>query len=101
MIRASLLVAAALAVGGVAVYASFPDPQPVLAAAAQQPDLDCSDFDTQPEAQAQLLPGDPFRLDADGDGVACEDLEPGVPPVADPDLQEQFDRSVDPDGITK
>lgn len=39
-------------------------------------DLDCSDFDTQAEAQAVLdeTSGDPHRLDGDGDGVACESL---------------------------
>jgi hypothetical protein len=42
-----------------------------------QGDLDCADFATQPEAQAELDadPSDPNGLDADNDGVACE--EPG------------------------
>jgi hypothetical protein len=40
-------------------------------------DYDCSDFSTQEEAQSYLLPGDPYRLDADNDGVACEDLPHG------------------------
>lgn len=38
-------------------------------------DMDCSDFATQAEAQAFFLaagPGDPHRLDAEGDGLACE-----------------------------
>src|SRR4051794_5013527 len=35
---------------------------------------DCSDFTYQEDAQAQLLPGDPYRLDADNDGIACEEL---------------------------
>jgi hypothetical protein len=35
---------------------------------------DCSDFDYQEDAQAQLLPGDPYGLDDDSDGVACETL---------------------------
>lgn len=41
------------------------------------PDRDCSDFSTQAEAQAFFEaagPGDPHRLDHDGDGVACESL---------------------------
>jgi len=44
------------------------------------PDLDCSDFHTQAEAQAcfdycqQHGYGDVFRLDGDGDGKACESL---------------------------
>ncbi len=40
-------------------------------------DKDCSDFDTQSEAQRFFeahQPGDPHRLDGDGDGVACEGL---------------------------
>jgi hypothetical protein len=37
-------------------------------------DYDCADFSNQAEAQSYLLPGDPYRLDGDNDGVACEDL---------------------------
>jgi endonuclease YncB( thermonuclease family) len=40
-------------------------------------DRDCSDFSTQREAQTfyeSAGPGDPHRLDADGDGKACESL---------------------------
>lgn len=39
-------------------------------------DYDCSDFATQAEAQRVLdaYPGDPFNLDRDRDGVACESL---------------------------
>lgn len=42
-------------------------------------DLDCADFDTQAEAQAELEadPSDPHGLDADNDGVACELLPDG------------------------
>lgn len=40
-------------------------------------DYDCGDFATQEEAQEYLLPGDPYRLDADNDGIACEDLPSG------------------------
>lgn len=43
------------------------------------PDRDCSDFATQREAQAffEAAGGperDPYRLDSDGDGIACESL---------------------------
>ena len=41
------------------------------------PDRDCGDFSTQAEAQAFFEaagPGDPHRLDGDGDGIACESL---------------------------
>jgi micrococcal nuclease len=39
-------------------------------------DYDCSHFDTQEQAQAvfEQDPSDPYRLDADNDGVACESL---------------------------
>jgi len=56
-------------------WEAFGEPKP---AKAQTSDLyDCSDFNTQQEAQAQLLPGDPYGLDADNDGIACEDLPSG------------------------
>ena len=53
---------------------SMPDPS--------GPDKDCSDFDTQPEAQrffeASGGPArDPHRLDGDGDDRACESLPGG------------------------
>jgi len=44
---------------------------PTMAAAK---DYDCADFANQAEAEEYLLPGDPYNLDADNDGVACEDL---------------------------
>jgi hypothetical protein len=46
------------------------------AATAQSGDLDCADFDSQAEAQAELRsdPSDPNGLDAEDDGVACESL---------------------------
>ncbi|THA26182.1 excalibur calcium-binding domain-containing protein [Streptomyces sp. RKND-216] len=59
---------------------------PAVGAAHAQPggqDKDCSDFETQLEAQ-QVLDGDPldfFRLDTDEDGIACESL-PGTPVAA-------------------
>lgn len=39
-------------------------------------DYDCSHFETQEQAQYVLedTAGDPYRLDADSDGVACETL---------------------------
>ena len=48
------------------------------AACAQPPraDFDCSDFANAEQAQEvyDRYPGDPYRLDPDGDGVACEGL---------------------------
>jgi len=49
----------------------------VPAGSATAVDYDCSDFATQEEAQEYLLPGDPYGLDGDNDGVACEDLPSG------------------------
>ena len=47
----------------------------VITPAVAAPDLDCGDFATQAAAQTFFLnagPGDPHRLDADGDRVVCE-----------------------------
>jgi Excalibur calcium-binding domain len=52
---------------GFVALSAFPN-----AAAAQ--DYDCADFANLAEAQEYLLPGDPYNLDGDDDGVACEDL---------------------------
>ena len=53
-------------------------------------DLDCADFATQREAQAVLDrdPSDPNNLDADNDGVACDDLVPGEGPDAPPGVDQ-------------
>ena len=59
-------------------------PEPTLApAATQEPDRNCSDFDTCQEAQDFFLSAggpdsDSHHLDGDGDGIACEAL-PGAP----------------------
>src|ERR671914_1132180 len=47
----------------------------VAATPAAAQDRDCSDFDSQAEAQdffENAGPGDPHRLDADDDGRACD-----------------------------
>lgn len=51
--------------------AAAPDPDPTDPPAD---DLNCDDFATQEEAQAELEkdPSDPHGLDADNDGIACE-----------------------------
>ncbi|MDT7743436.1 MAG: hypothetical protein QOE59_2514 [Actinomycetota bacterium] len=46
----------------------------IASAAPAAVDYNCKDFTYQEDAQAKLLPGDPYRLDADHDGVACQDL---------------------------
>lgn len=53
--------------------------------AATARDYDCADFATQEEAQEYLLPGDPYNLDGDNDGVACEDLPHGGETTTSPE----------------
>ncbi|WP_254545291.1 excalibur calcium-binding domain-containing protein [Halomarina pelagica] len=57
-----------------------------LGAQTQSDDLDCSDFETQGEAQEVLDddPSDPNGLDGDGNGIACESL-PGGDDTSDGD----------------
>ncbi len=61
---------------------------PIAAPSSSSPaapfkDKDCSDFPTQPEAQAFYAAAatpddpDPNRLDRDGDGTVCESLPGG------------------------
>lgn len=57
---------------------AVPEPEPAPRPAPQPAptpsgDMDCSDFASEAEATPYLLPGDPHRLDGDGDGRACED----------------------------
>jgi hypothetical protein len=78
-----LMFAALVLVSGFVLRLALQDVvDPTTPAEAQSPaegDLyDCKDFVTQPEAQAQYLPGDPYGLDADGDGQACDDLPGGT-----------------------
>jgi hypothetical protein len=46
----------------------------IASAAPAAVDYNCTDFTYQEDAQAKLLAGDPYRLDADHDGVACQNL---------------------------
>lgn len=74
----ALVVILILAIGctGRVAYEYVADPTSVIRTAqAQSNDLDCADFSTQAEAQANLEanPSDPNNLDADDDGEACED----------------------------
>lgn len=57
----------ALTVAALTVIAAMP-------AGAAARDYDCADFANQAEAEEYLEPGDPYNLDADSDGIACEDL---------------------------
>lgn len=49
-------------------------------------DCDCGDFLSQSQAQVVLdaFAGDPYRLDQDGNGLACELLPPQLPPPPPP-----------------
>jgi hypothetical protein len=83
----------------------------LMPAGASAIDYDCSDFATQEEAQEYLLPGDPYGLDGDGDGVACEDLPHGggggggggesKPPPPPPKLDKSVARSAARDAATR
>ena len=78
----------------------------IMRTSLAQGDLDCADFATQAEAQAEYDsdPSDPNGLDRDDDGIACESL-PGGPmegmsapkPGADP-MENDEDQMVMPEG---
>ncbi|OYD08460.1 thermonuclease family protein [Paludifilum halophilum] len=57
---------------------AMPEPQEVIPKYDPNgPDRDCSDFETQKEAQdffEATGPGDPHGLDGNGDGIVCEQL---------------------------
>jgi hypothetical protein len=86
---------------------------PLAGVAYAAPDRDCSDFATQEDAQAALLPGDPERLDENHDGVACEDLphrdspathssaEPGASSSAEPSASSSAEPSNTRSGGTR
>ncbi|WP_327666505.1 excalibur calcium-binding domain-containing protein [Streptomyces sp. NBC_00485] len=59
-----------------AAFAILVTTGPAAVVAHAQTDLDCRDFAFQEDAQAEFNrdPSDPFRLDADNDGIACEEL---------------------------
>ncbi|WP_083940197.1 excalibur calcium-binding domain-containing protein [Saccharomonospora saliphila] len=70
---------------------------PAAGSALAQPDLDCRDFSSQAEAQAEFDrdPTDPHRLDADNDGIACEALN-GVPTSPDAGIADDADTPAEP-----
>ncbi len=53
---------------------TVPEPTVPETTASAAGDYGCADFRTQEEAQSYLTPGDPYVLDPDGDGLACEEL---------------------------
>ncbi|MBK1784407.1 excalibur calcium-binding domain-containing protein [Prauserella cavernicola] len=68
-----------------------------IATAEAQTDYNCSDFETWEEAKKVFdsLPGDPYDLDRDGNGIPCESLpgapddDPGTPPPSpEPPVEE-------------
>jgi len=58
------------------IITATPTPNPSACGPCAATDCDCADFSTQAEAEACLeaYPSDPFNLDGDNDGVACESL---------------------------
>ncbi len=66
-LRTALSLAFVLGAGALAAGTVWPTEAAAL-------DYDCADFATQAEAEEYLLPGDPYNLDGDNDGIACEDL---------------------------
>lgn len=83
MNRSLLLLCGVLSVlSGIAVHAAYEnlkDERPAYAQANRDPriGLDCDDFDSQAEAQAELRsdPTDPNVLSNDTDGIACETFD--------------------------
>jgi hypothetical protein len=76
----TVLVALILGVGGTAAAV------PAIAAYTRHDDRDCVNFATQQVAQAFYVAAggpahDPYHLDADRDGRACEALPSAKPPV--------------------
>jgi len=69
------------------LWGCAPEPIPIVDCPCDcaGPDLNCSDFAIQADAQAcfdccrQRGYGDIFGLDADKDGIACEDLPTSLP----------------------
>jgi len=53
-----------------------PTPAPSACGSCAATDCDCADFSTHAAAQTcfETYPGDPFGLDGDNDGIACESL---------------------------
>jgi hypothetical protein len=74
LFRRALTTAAAVAGFALLSPVSFASAQ--LASPLAAIDKDCGDFQYQEEAQAvfDATPGDPYRLDSDNDGIACETL---------------------------
>jgi hypothetical protein len=88
---------ALLAVSGLALGFAGMSAAPASALSA---DLDCADFATQAQAQANLVahPSDPNNLDADNDGQACEtfDYQAGGATAPGPSTQGKPGASVSP-----
>lgn len=61
-----------------------------IAQAAQSDEdlFDCSDFESEEDAQEQLLDGDPYVLDEDGDGTACNEV--GIELAAQQTITSQY-----------
>ena len=74
-----LVVALVVVASGLALHMAWEElMEPIAPAHAQAQDYDCynGDFTYRDEAQAiyDADPSDPYRLDGDGDGIACDNL---------------------------
>ena len=59
--------------------------------------FDCSDFGTPEEAQEQLVDGDPYGLDEDNNGVACDGEDEGTGSVSQESSVGEETSGADPD----
>lgn len=88
-----LIVALVLASGFTARVAWEQLANPTTPALAQEDLYDCPSFGSQESAQAELdrAPSDPYNLDPDNDGQACEDYDYGTGTGNDDAAQDQYD----------
>jgi hypothetical protein len=74
--RLRIVVVVLVLVAGFTLRASWEElAHPDTAAQAQEDLYDCQSFGSQESAQAELerIPSDPYGLDPDGNGIACEE----------------------------
>jgi hypothetical protein len=77
----TLVVVAPVVVAGVVARITYEQTFRPSTPTVVQTDLDCADFATPQQAQAvyDQDPSDPNGLDADNDGIACEELDGSSP----------------------
>jgi excalibur calcium-binding domain-containing protein len=77
----TLVVVAPVVVAGIVARITYEQTFRPSTPTVAQTDLDCADFATQQQAQGvyDQDPSDPNGLDADNDGIACEELDSSSP----------------------